>query len=282
MKICNIVTDRETYLGVVTDNGIVVVDAWNSTDAYVRDPSPAKYETLAHAVSGAQGIPFGSTPPIGPALLKPGKVICIGLNYRRHAEETGADIPTTPVVFSKFSDSVAASGAVISIPKTTRQLDYEAELAIVIGREAQNVSEEESLEYIFGYCNANDISARDLQFVTSQWLLGKTGSGFAPIGPYIKTADQVPNPNNLAIRMYRNGELVQNSNTADMIFSCREIIAYLSRHMVLRAGDIILTGTPEGVIMGQDPAERKWLASGDHLMVEIEGLGQLTNSLIED
>lgn len=281
MKICNVVTDTGMRLGVVQDDSVAVTDMWESTDAYIKDTSPKRGERLKQAILESESLATGKA-TVGPALIGPGKVICIGLNYRRHAEETGADIPKAPVVFSKFSDSVAASGDAITIPAVTHQLDYEAELAMVIGREAYHVTEEDALNYVFGYCNANDISARDLQFVNSQWLLGKTGSGFAPLGPFIKTADQVPNPDGLRIRMYRNEELVQNSNTADMIFSCRQIIAYLSHHMVLMPGDVVLTGTPEGVIMGAEPTKRKWLTAGERLTVEIEGLGELKNILVEE
>lgn len=216
-----------------------------------------------------------------PAVLNPGKLICIGLNYRRHAEETNMPLPAEPVVFGKFSDSVTAHGAAVPYPARTRQLDYEAELAIVIGRTASNVSEADALDYVFGYCCANDLSARDLQMRSGQWLLGKTGEGFAPLGPFIATADEIADPNRLRISARVNGVVVQQSNTSDMIFSCREIIAYLSRHFTLRPGDVILTGTPEGVILGQPEAERVWLKPGDEMTISIEGLGELTNSVGE-
>ncbi len=212
-----------------------------------------------------------------PAVLNPGKLICIGLNYRRHAEETNMPLPAEPVVFGKFSDSVTAHGTAVPYPVHTRQLDYEAELAIVIGRTASNVSEADALDYVFGYCCANDLSARDLQMRSGQWLLGKTGEGFAPLGPFIATADEIADPNRLRISARVNGVAVQQSNTSDMIFSCREIIAYLSRHFTLRPGDVILTGTPEGVILGKPEAERVWLKPGDEMTISIEGLGELTN-----
>lgn len=212
-----------------------------------------------------------------PAVLNPGKLICIGLNYRRHAEETNMPLPAEPVVFGKFSDSVTAHGTAVPYPVHTRQLDYEAELAIVIGRTASNVSEADALDYVFGYCCANDLSARDLQMRSGQWLLGKTGEGFAPLGPFMATADEIADPNRLRISARVNGVVVQQSNTSDMIFSCREIIAYLSRHFTLRPGDVILTGTPEGVILGKPEAERVWLKPGDEMTISIEGLGELTN-----
>jgi len=216
-----------------------------------------------------------------PAVLNPGKLICIGLNYKKHAEETNMPLPKQPVVFSKFSDSAAAHHSVIPYPAETKQLDYEAELAIVIGRTAFNVSEEEALDYVFGYCCANDLSARDLQMRSGQWLLGKTGDGFAPIGPYIATADEISDPDALRISASINGKTVQDSNTSDMIFSCREIIAYLSKYFTLRPGDVILTGTPEGVVFGQPETARVWLKTGDEVTISIEGLGELTNTIGE-
>ncbi|WP_458122486.1 fumarylacetoacetate hydrolase family protein [Paenibacillus sp. Z6-24] len=215
-----------------------------------------------------------------PCIPQPGKVICIGLNYRKHAAETNMPEPQTPVVFSKFSDAVTAHLEEIRIPAVTEQLDYEAELCIVIGKTAENVSREQALDYVFGYCAANDLSARDLQMRTSQWLLGKTGAGFAPLGPYLVTADEVGNPNQLGIRAYVNDRQVQNSNTSDMIFHCDELIHYLSQHMTLQPGDIILTGTPEGVIMGLSENERRWLSPGDVVTIEIDRLGRLTNTFV--
>ncbi|WCT53870.1 fumarylacetoacetate hydrolase family protein [Paenibacillus kyungheensis] len=215
-----------------------------------------------------------------PIVPNPGKVICIGLNYRRHAEETNAPIPQTPVVFSKFSDAVAGHLQSVPLPQSSTQVDYEAELCIVIGKQASGVSTEDALDYVFGYCAANDVSARDLQMLTSQWLLGKTCPRFAPIGPYLVTADEVGDPNQLQISAYLNGEQVQHSNTSDMIFDCRYIIHYLSQHMVLHPGDIILTGTPEGVILGQPEQDRVWLTSGDQVTIEIEKLGRLSNTFV--
>ncbi|WP_017812187.1 fumarylacetoacetate hydrolase family protein [Paenibacillus shenyangensis] len=215
-----------------------------------------------------------------PCIPHPGKIICIGLNYRKHAAETNMPEPETPVVFSKFSDSVTAHLADIRIPESAKQLDYEAELCMVIGQIAENVSKENALDYVFGYCTANDLSARDLQMRTSQWLLGKTGAGFAPLGPYLVTADEVGNPNQLGIRAYVNDRQVQSSNTSDMIFHCDELIHYLSRHMTLQPGDIILTGTPEGVIMGLPESERQWLEAGDQVTIEIDRLGRLTNTFV--
>jgi 2-keto-4-pentenoate hydratase/2-oxohepta-3-ene-1,7-dioic acid hydratase in catechol pathway len=213
-----------------------------------------------------------------PCVPSPGKVLCIGLNYRKHAAETGMAEPKTPVVFSKFSDTVAAHRDNVPLPLLSQQVDYEAELCIVIGKKAERVSKETALDYVFGYCAANDVSARDLQMRTSQWLLGKTCERFAPIGPYLVTADEVGHPNELGIRAYVNEQKVQDSNTSDMIFYCDEIVHYVSQYITLLPGDIILTGTPEGVILGQPEDQRVWLKDGDQVTIEIDKLGRLTNT----
>lgn len=214
-----------------------------------------------------------------PCVTSPGKIVCVGLNYRKHAEETKAAIPQTPILFSKFNNALAGHLEPVPLPAASQQVDYEAELAIVIGRKAYNVSKEEALDYVFGYCCANDLSARDLQFRTQQWLLGKTCDKFAPVGPYLVTADEAGNPNNLRISCTVNGEVRQSSNTEDMIFHCDEIISYISQHMTLEPGDIILTGTPEGVMLGYPPEHRVFLKAGDVVTVEIEKLGKLTNTM---
>ena len=215
-----------------------------------------------------------------PCVPAPGKILCVGLNYRKHAEETGASIPESPVVFGKFSNALSAHSQDILIPETSTMVDYEAELAIVIGQKTRSISTEDALSAVFGYCTANDVSARDLQKRTSQWLLGKTCDGFCPLGPCLVTADEVPNPDALAIRSTVNGQQRQSSNTKDMIFSCAEIISYISQHMTLEPGDVILTGTPEGVVFGMPPEKQVYLADGDVVTVEVEGLGELRNRMV--
>ena len=213
----------------------------------------------------------------GPAVPVPNKIICVGLNYRRHAAETGMPAPTQPILFNKYHNAIAASGDTIPLPGIAREFDYEAELVSVMGRVARDVAESEALDYVLGYCNGNDITARDLQLGTSQWMLGKTLDKFLPLGPYLTTADSIPDPQNLGVRCWFNGELRQNSNTSDMIFSCAQIISYISRHFALLPGDIISTGTPEGVILGMP--EKRWMTAGDHVRIEIDGLGSLGNTM---
>lgn len=293
MKFANIDQDGFSAVALVSDTKVVPLseltpwlEGWTflpaATDELLQSPEKIAQIRTAWTKAIEAETELGrdaSEVRFLPAVRNPGKLICIGLNYKRHAEETNMPLPKDPVVFSKFSDSAAAHGEMIPYPAETSQLDYEAELCIVIGRTASNVSEEEALHHVFGYCCANDLSARDLQMRSGQWLLGKTGDGFAPIGPFIATSDEIPNPNGLRISATVNGVGVQDSNTSDMIFSCRQIIAYLSRHFTLRPGDIILTGTPEGVVLGRPEAERVWLKPGDEITISIEGLGELTNMI---
>jgi 2-keto-4-pentenoate hydratase/2-oxohepta-3-ene-1,7-dioic acid hydratase in catechol pathway len=218
----------------------------------------------------------------GPCVTQPNKIICVGLNYRKHADETNSPYPEVPILFNKFNNALTGHKCEIAVPKVTQRLDYEVELGVVMGKEAKYVSKENALDYVFGYCTANDLSARDLQKRTPQWLLGKTCDDFSPIGPYLVTADEVGNPNNLQLSTYVNGEKRQDSNTSDMIFYVNEIVSYISQHMTLTPGDVILTGTPAGVIIGYPLEKRVYLKPGDVVTVEVEKLGTLTNKLIEE
>ena len=215
---------------------------------------------------------------LGPCLPHPGKIVCVGLNYRQHAAEAGLAVPGTPVLFSKYGNALAGPGEAIPLPAGAEQYDYEVELAVVIGRRARNVSEADALNCVFGYCTANDLSARDLQNRTSQWLLGKTLDKFLPLGAYLVTADEVGDPQNLQLRTWVNGSLRQNSNTGDMIFPVAYVISYISRYFTLEPGDLISTGTPQGVIAGM--ADKHWLRAGDEVTVEVEKLGRLSNVLV--
>ena len=205
----------------------------------------------------------------------PQKVICVGLNYRDHAEETGQPIPEEPILFPKFANSVIGSAEQIVVPSFVTKPDYEAELGVVIGRRASGVDEAHALDYIGGYTCVNDVSARDLQFRSSQWMLGKAIDTFLPCGPWLVTADEIPDPQRLAIGCSVNGEVVQDSSTAQMIFSVAELVAFVSRTITLEAGDVLATGTPPGVGMAKEPP--RWLRNGDEVTVEIERIGALTN-----
>ncbi|MEH7222780.1 fumarylacetoacetate hydrolase family protein [Bacillus sp. JJ1566] len=218
----------------------------------------------------------------GPAVTKPHKIICVGLNYKKHADETNAPYPEFPILFNKFDNTLTGHNCEIAVPNVTNELDYEVELGIVIGKKTKDVSEEDALSHVFGYCTVNDLSARDLQMRTHQWLLGKTCDGFSPVGPYLVTSDEVGNPNDLTLKTYVNGELRQDSNTSDMIFNCAEIVSYISKYMTLEPGDLILTGTPEGVVLGLPVEERVYIQPGDEVTVEIEKLGRLTNAFVKE
>ncbi|HEU4355406.1 MAG TPA: fumarylacetoacetate hydrolase family protein [Actinomycetota bacterium] len=206
---------------------------------------------------------------------RPGKVIGIGLNYRDHAAESGQPIPEAPILFPKFANSVVGPGAPIVIPPETEQPDYEAELGVVIGRTASRVSTADALSYVAGYTCVNDVSARDLQFQSSQWMLGKAIDTFLPCGPWIVTTDEIPDPQVLAVRLTLNGEELQHSSTGQMVFGVAELIAFVSRTTSLEPGDLIATGTPPGVGFAREPPI--WLRDGDVVSVEIEGIGTLTN-----
>jgi 2-keto-4-pentenoate hydratase/2-oxohepta-3-ene-1,7-dioic acid hydratase in catechol pathway len=208
---------------------------------------------------------------------RPGKVICIGLNYRDHAAESGMSIPESPVIFSKFPTCVIGSNAPIVIPRGSTQTDFEAELAFVMGRRASSVESDNALDYVFGYTNFNDVSARDFQFADGQWQRGKSCSTFAPMGEYVATTDEIPDPQTLSIKFRLNGETLQHSSTSQMIFGVAELIEFLSRYVVLEPGDVVATGTPPGVGFARKPPV--YLKPGDVAEVEIEGLGVLSNPI---
>lgn len=214
-----------------------------------------------------------------PCIPRDAKLICVGLNYKRHAEESGMSLPEYPVLFSKYNNALTGHGEEVPLPDVAEQYDYEAELGVVIGKQAKNISREQALEYVFGYCNVNDFSARDLQNRTSQWLTGKSLDGFFPVGPYLVTADEISDPHDLRIRCFVNGEKRQDSRTSDLIFKVDELISYISRYITLVPGDIISTGTPEGVILGYPKEKQEWLKPGDEVTVEIERLGRLMNTM---
>jgi 2-keto-4-pentenoate hydratase/2-oxohepta-3-ene-1,7-dioic acid hydratase in catechol pathway len=206
---------------------------------------------------------------------RPGKIVCVGLNYRDHAAESGQPTPEEPILFPKFANSVIGPGEAIEVPSLVEQCDYEAELGVVIGRRAKDVTGERALEHVAGYVCLNDVSARDLQFRSTQWMLGKAIDSFLPSGPWLVTPDEVPDPQRLGIRCTLNGDVVQDSSTEQMIFGVAELVAFISRTITLEIGDVIATGTPPGVGMARTPP--RWLMDGDEVTVEIERIGALTN-----
>ena len=215
-----------------------------------------------------------------PPVVKPPKIICIGLNYRDHAEESKLPIPEVPTVFAKFATALTGHGHPIVLPKNSTKPDYEAEFAIVIGRGGRHIPEARWREHVFGYTILNDVSARDFQMATSQWMIGKTFDTFAPLGPAVVTADEIEDPHNLRITLELSGETMQDSNTSNLIFKVPQLIAHLSSVFTLQPGDIIATGTPAGVGFARKPP--RWLLPGDEVRVRIEGIGELRNPVVAE
>lgn len=209
---------------------------------------------------------------------RPGKLICIGLNYRDHAAESKMAVPANPVMFSKFSTSIVGPDAAVVLPVGSEKSDYEAELAFVIGRTAKRVTRADAMNHVVGYCCFNDVSERGFQFSDGQWQRGKSCDTFAPMGPYVVTADEVANPHDLAIKLRLNGQTMQNARTSDLIFDIPHLIEFISQSITLEPGDVIATGTPPGVGFARTPPV--FLKAGDRMEVEIEGLGVLASSVV--
>jgi len=284
MKLVQFWKNDKASLGIQTEQGIVDV-ADEAARRGITAPA-TMLEAIQLGDAGmqllkqfAQDARCFAEAPAAPVVTGCDKILCIGLNYRQHARECNLPLPVAPVLFNKFSNALAADGDRVYLMPEYREYDYEAELVAVMGKTARNVTEEEALDYVFGYTCGDDLSTRDLQFVRSnQWVLSKTFDGFAPIGPCLVTADSI-DPNHLRIGSTVNGEVRQDSNTSDMIFSVAQIIADLSRHFTLLPGDLIFTGTPQGVMHGY-PADRKnWLKPGDQVDITIEGIGTLHNTM---
>jgi 2-keto-4-pentenoate hydratase/2-oxohepta-3-ene-1,7-dioic acid hydratase in catechol pathway len=288
MTFCTLARGGGSGLGLKSDRGILDVVA---AEAALKENAPTSISAVLAGSGDLAGLQrlleraaashfvAEDQAKFGPCVTSPEKIVCIGLNYRKHAAETGQPVPKQPILFNKYNTALNACGGVIAVSKEkAEKFDYEAELVIVIGRTARNVAEAEAPNYIFGYCTGNDFTARDLQSRSSQWMLGKTLDGSGPIGPWLVTADQV-NGDNLQIECRVNGELRQSSNTGDMVFSCKQLVSYISHHMTLKAGDLIFTGTPEGVISGYAKDKQVWLKAGDKVSTSIEKLGELTFTL---
>lgn len=227
--------------------------------------------------SDSEKIPLAEVELLAP-VTKPGKILCIGLNYRDHAIESGMEIPKVPTVFIKLSNAVTGPGSNVVLPANSQQPDYEAELAAVIGKAGRNIRAEDWEKHVLGYTILNDVSARDVQLATSQWVLGKSFDTFCPMGPAIVTTDELRDPHALDIQLAINGETLQHSNTRELIFKLPELIAYLSSIIPLEPGDIISTGTPAGVGLGRAP--KRWLQPGEEMVVTIQGIGELRNRTV--
>jgi 2-keto-4-pentenoate hydratase/2-oxohepta-3-ene-1,7-dioic acid hydratase in catechol pathway len=281
-------------LGVKTDKGVLdVAQAAGLLNMYApatmddllqREDGPS-VQAVVEAALGGTGAQAAFRPEAGieygPLVSRPDKIVCVGLNYRRHAEEIGSPIPEYPVLFNKFSASLNRHQGTVKLPvDLATQFDYEVELVIVMGATAFRVSEADALRYVAGYATGNDFTARDLQNGRGgQWMVGKAIDGFGPLGPYLVTADQI-DPDNLAVECRVNGETRQSSNTSDFIFGTRAMISYISHYFTLKPGDVIFTGTPAGVIAGMPKDKQVWLKPGDTLACSVEKLGELTFSLV--
>ncbi len=233
-----------------------------------------------HARLGSPAVHRLSDIALEPVIPDPRKLICIGLNYRDHAAETRQTVPDVPTVFAKYHNTLIGAGRPIVVPRVTDHVDYEAELAFVIGRRGRHVPEHEALGHVAGYTCFNDVTARDVQKRTSQWTLGKSFDTFGPLGPALVTADEVPDPHALAIRLTVDGKILQESRTSEMVFSVARLVSYLSEVMTLEPGDVVATGTPAGVGFVRDPP--RYLRPGETVRVEIEGVGVLENPVVAE
>lgn len=290
VRLCNLQRADRLSIGVRTRHGILDVEAAArahavaapaTADEFVRGTHVASLQALiAHCDRDGSFHLREDDVEFGPCIAAPRKILMMGMNYRGHCAEIGLPVPHTPVFFGKFANALLGHRGTIRLPvAVASQFDHEVELVMVVGRRARDVPEDDALGYVFGYCTGNDFSARDLQFRTSQFLLGKTCDGFAPLGPWLVSADEVRDPQDLAIACRVNGELRQSSRTSDMVFSCAALVSYASRHMTLEPGDLLFTGTPSGVILGRPERERVWLRPGDVVSSEVEGLGELIVTL---
>jgi 2-keto-4-pentenoate hydratase/2-oxohepta-3-ene-1,7-dioic acid hydratase in catechol pathway len=263
-------------------------------DSRVVSLSAAGYGSLIDVIASgdmtairkqAENAPVSASSPLDSVKLlapipRPSKFICVGLNYRDHAIESNMEIPKVPTIFNKFPNSVIAPGDPIVLPKNSVKPDYEAEFAFVIGKPGRHIPADRWQDHVFGYTIVNDVSARDFQMATSQWLMGKTFDTFGPTGPWIVSADEIADPHALDIKMTISGEVLQNSNTRELIFRIPDLIEYLSSVFTLESGDIVSTGTPAGVGFGHKPP--RWLKPGDECVVSVQGIGELRNPVVAE
>ena len=243
------------------------------------DQAKAQVENAIYHPAEGSGVALASVKLMAP-IPRPPKLICVGLNYRDHALETGAEVPKVPTIFSKFTNTVIGPGDPIVLPRNSLKPDYEAEFAFIIGTGGRHIRAEDWEQHVFGYTIINDVSARDFQMATSQWLMGKTFDTFAPMGPHIVTRDEIADPHALDISLRINGEELQHSNTRELIFKIPELVAFLSSVMTLEPGDVVSTGTPAGVGFARKPP--RFLRPQDEVVVSVAGIGELKNPVIAE
>ena len=283
MRFVTIQRDGDTEPGVLLDGRAIPIQGAGFASVLEVIEGGAEAQTrvrrwIAGPASSHGLDPAGLT--FAAPIPRPPKLICIGLNYRDHAAESKLAIPEVPTMFAKFPTAVIGPGQPIVLPKNSTKPDYEAEFAVVIGRRGRHVAENDWRDYVFGYTILNDVSARDFQMATSQWMIGKTFDTFAPFGPAIVTADEIADPHSLRISLTLNGETMQDSSTGNLIFKLPQLIAYLSSVFTLEPGDVIATGTPAGVGFARKPP--RWLRPGDEVRIQIEGLGELVNPVVAE
>ncbi len=280
MKLANIKVKEAIHLAAETPRGVVDLTAAGcpfSLQDLIAGEDPAPLAALA----ADPGLPLVSVPQFENVVNPAGKLVCVGFNYLSHTKATGFTQPKAPNLFSKFADALVPCGAAVELPPWELSYDYEAELVLVMGKTAWGVPEEDALQYVFGYTCGNDLSCRESQMRTSQFLVGKTMPGFGPCGPWVVTADSFDPNAAHSIRSYVNGELRQDGCITEMIFNCAQIISYASKYIRLEPGDLIFTGTPSGVALEKkDLGDSVWLKPGDTVDVEIEGIGRLHNIMV--
>ena len=279
MHIVTYRSERGARAGVLADGR--VLDAWDALEPGRAEASvralleQGGLDRLPGALDG-EGLPLADV-ALDVPVPDPGKIVCIGLNYRAHAAEFGLDLPPAPTIFAKFRNALVPTGAEVTPPAASDKVDYEAEVAFVIGRRARDVGEEDALAHVAGYMLFNDLSARDLQFATPQWMPGKVFDGSGPCGPALVTPDEAGAHDSIAFELTLNGETMQAADTGDLIFSVPSLVSHLSRLMTLDPGDIVSTGTPSGVGSGRDP--RVWLTDGDEIVISSPTLGRLETTI---
>jgi len=284
MKLATFERDGRTRIGVVqgdriADLSLLAPDLPTDMLQLLASGAPALATAQRAVDAGAARIPLAEVALRAP-IVQPGKVLAIGLNYADHIAETGAQRPAFPTVFNKQSTCVTGHGCPIHLPRVSSMLDYEGELAIVIGRRCRHVPRARAREVIAGYCIMNDVTVRDIQKRTPTWTMGKSFDTHGPLGPWLTTADEVPDPHALSLRTFVNGELRQDSNTSNLVFDCDALIEHLTEAFTLQPGDVISTGTPSGVGMARKPPQ--YLRAGDVVRIEIERLGVLENRVIDE
>ena len=268
MRLISHATPEGPRAGVLVDGRVHALD--DSVLTLLERGLPGRLE------AAGEGVPLEHVELLAP-IERPSKIICIGLNYRAHAKEAGLEAPETPTIFAKFANALCAPGATVELPRFSEKVDYEVEVAFVIGDRCKDVAADEAMDHIAGYTLLNDLSARDFQFKTPQWMPGKVFDGAAPCGPALVTPDEAGPHDAIEIELRLNGELMQSSSTADLVHSIPELVAYLSMLMTLEPGDLVATGTPEGVGSMRDP--RVWLKPGDHVAISSPQLGVLETTL---